>query len=178
MEAALADILFGKVNPCGKLPFAVATDESAYPDICWDTDQQEYGYYHGYQKIDRDQSALDYPFGHGLSYTTFSLKDIRLAKCDRDVAGKQYGAEVVQLYIGYEESAVARPLRTLRCFEKVFLDPGECKEVMLSVRKKDLAWYDETISDWVEDNITYIAYIGTDEQNCSENKILFRFPEI
>lgn len=70
---ALADILFGKVNPSGKLPFAIAQKESDYPDIKWNTKAQHYGYYHGYHKLDKEHKPCDYPFGFGLSYTTFRV---------------------------------------------------------------------------------------------------------
>lgn len=69
----LADILFGKVNPSGKLPFAIAQKESDYPDIKWNTKAQHYGYYHGYHKLDKEHKPCDYPFGFGLSYTTFRV---------------------------------------------------------------------------------------------------------
>lgn len=181
---AIADILFGKVNPSGKLPFAIASKESSYPDIVWDTEQMHYGYYHGYQKIDKDGSECDYPFGYGLSYTTFEMGESRLDSIDQAEAkfianvknvGSVAGSEVIQLYIGWKGSAVDRPVRVLRSFAKVHLEPGEESAVELSVKKSDLAYYDSDRNDWVQEDITYVAFIGTDEQSCVAHSIEFQF---
>ena len=183
---ALARILFGDVNPSGKLPFAIAADEKAYPEIIWDTDYQEYGYYHGYHKLNHDRAEVDYPFGFGLSYTEFSIKEFALKEADDQKAvfearvkneGHRAGAEVVQLYIGWKDSKVERPMRTLKGFRKVFLEPSEEKTVMLSVRKENLAYYDEKSGRWEEEDIIYMAWIGTDEMECTRRGMEFRFCE-
>ena len=183
---ALAEILFGDVNPSGKLPFAIAASENAYPEIVWDTEHQEYGYYHGYHKMDYESAEVDYPFGFGLSYTDFSLGEVCLRQVNEERAefevsvtntGSRFGAEVVQLYIGWKNSAVDRPVRTLRGFEKVFLNSGETKKVILSVKKEELAWYNECTKQWQEEDIDYIAYVGTDECSCTNNMLGFRFEE-
>lgn len=183
---AMADILFGKVNPSGKLPFAIAASEKSYPAIVWDTDHQHYGYYHGYQKLEKEGLAVDYPFGFGLSYTSFALTNARLVKAQPQTAdfavtlantGGLAGGEVVQLYIGWNESAVDRPCRSLKGFKKVFLEPGQSKEVHFSVEKQELAYYSEQASDWVLEDINYTAYLGTNQSQSAQNPVGFRFTQ-
>jgi len=171
--AACARVLTGKVNPSGKLPFAIAQKESDYPDIKWNTKAQHYGYYHGYHKLDKEQKPCDYPFGFGLSYTTFRVGQPELievgdghAQIAVSVAntGSRAGAEVVQLYASFPDSPADRPARTLCGFQKVFLQPGEEKIVTVTVNKQDLMRYDETEKQFVYDPGCRI-YIGTDHRN-------------
>ena len=181
---ALADILFGNVSPSGKLPFVIVKSEEDLPEISWKADEQKYDYYHGYKKIEKEGKKPDFHFGFGLSYTTFELTDIHLKSIDLQTAvfsadikntGKLRGGEVIQLYIGYKGSEVDRPIKELKAFEKVYLDPMESKKVMLNVSKKDLAFYDNEASAWKEEDITYTAYIGTDAGNANERSIDFNF---
>ena len=174
---AICDVLFGKVNPCGKLPFAIAQDEKDYPQVNWNTKQQHYGYWHGYQKLDKDGKKPDFPFGFGLSYTSFAMSEMGLESNDDEKAvftasvtntGDREGAQVVQVYVSFPESPVTRPVRTLMGFEKVFLKPGESKKVLIQVNKKELGWYDEK-ADCFQYDAAYTACIATDEQSmCSE----------
>ena len=179
--AALADILFGKVNPSGKLPFAIAEREDAYPKIQWKTRKQHYGYYHGYQKIDKEQNAYDFPFGYGLSYTSFKLAEPKLVDSNDKTAefevtvtntGERDGAEVVQLYVSFPESKVNRPVRALKGFEKVAVPAGESRTVRICVCREELGWYDETADAFVQDT-RYRAQIGTDEQTLLPDEIYF-----
>lgn len=180
---AVANIIFGDVNPGGKLPFVMAKKDSDFPQVKWRALNQHYGYYHGYQKLDKDNTKPDYPYGFGLSYTDFELSNIALKEESETEAvfsatvknvGGRAGAEVVQLYAGWKNSAVDRPLKALQDFKRVELQPGEEKEVLLTVEKSDLAYYDET-KGFVSEDIIYTAFIGTDEQSCSDNKIEFTF---
>lgn len=170
--SALADILFGKVNPSGKLPFAIAESEEQYPSVNWRAKNQHYGYYHGYQKIDKDGGNYDYPYGYGLSYTSFELSNEKLVSSDENAAvvevnvkntGSRRGAEVVQVYVSFPESVVDRPIKALKGFAKVELEPGEQKMVQVKINKNELGWYDENKGEFVQDS-SYIAFIGTDEQ--------------
>lgn len=179
--SALTDILFGKVVPSGKLPFAIAEREDQYPAVDWKAKQQHYGYYHGYQKIDRDGGAYDFPYGFGLSYTSFALANAALAEDTDEQAtftvdvtntGARDGDEVVQLYVSWPESPVERPVRALKGFARVSLQAGETKTVTLTVQKSELGWYDETIGDFRQDS-AYLAHIGTDEQNVDPEGIRF-----
>lgn len=178
---AICDILFGKVNPSGKLPFAIAQKESDYPQVNWNTKEQHYDYWHGYQKLDHEGKVPDFPFGFGLSYTSFELSNMRLSENETEKAvfaanvtntGDRAGAQVVQVYVSFPESPVVRPVRTLMGFEKVFLQPGESREVLVTVNKKELGWYDESIHDFRFDK-HYTAYIATDEQTMCSEEILF-----
>ena len=184
--SALADILFGKVNPGGRLPFAIGQADADFPRLNWNGPHAEYGYYHGYQKLDKDGKDCDYPFGFGLSYTETAIAEIKPAYVNgREAAfavtvenrGNRAGCEVAQLYIGFENSAVDRPVRTLADFEKVFLEPGERKTAILRVQKSDLAWYDESAGAFREEDIGYIAYIGTNERDAARDPLRFRFAE-
>ncbi len=173
---ALADILFGDTCPSGKLPYTVAMSEEDYPFFDPDCTKAEYEYYHGYCKMEKESRNVLYPFGYGLSYTTFEISAPR-AEILNDTAkitvsvkntGKVAGAEIVQLYIGCEDSAVDRPVKVLRDFARVTLNPGEEKQLSLSVSKKSMAYYDESKDDFMEEDITYIAYTG----NCSKPEAL------
>ncbi|MGB8454767.1 MAG: glycoside hydrolase family 3 C-terminal domain-containing protein [Anaerocolumna sp.] len=173
---ALAGILFGDVCPSGKLPYTVAISEDDYPFFDPDCTQAEYEYYHGYCKMEKEGRKVLYPFGYGLSYTSFDISAPsvevfdNIAKITVNVknTGKVKGAEVIQLYIGCEGSEVDRAIKVLRNFERVELMPGEEKPVSLSVSKKSMAYFNEAKDDFVEEDITYIAYVG----NCSEAKAL------
>ena len=134
----------------------------------------EYEYYHGYCKMDKENIPVLYPFGYGLSYTTFDISEPTVEVFDKTAkisvnvknTGDVKGAEVVQLYIGCEGSAVDRPVKILKDFARVELMPGEEKKVSLQVSSKDMAYYSEEKDDFVEEDITYIAYTG--DCSCKE----------
>lgn len=180
---AIADIIFGKVNPSGKLPFAIAKNEKDYPDIKWISLEQHYGYYNGYRKLEKDGKKPDFPYGFGLSYTDFELSDAKLLESDGEKAvfnvtvkntGSRKGAEVVQLYSAWNGSAVDRPVKTLSDFRRVELEAGESREISLEVRKADLAYYSEK-DGFIEEDILYSAFIGSDECSCEKIKIDYKF---
>lgn len=180
---ALADLLFGDVTPSGKLPYTVAKSEDDYPFFEAEIENIEYGYYHGYTKLDKEGKEAYYPFGYGLSYTEFSI-GTPWVEVHGDTAnfyvtvkniGSYKGAEVVQLYVGCEGSAVDRPVKILRDFQRVDLLPGEEKIVKLTVEKKAMAYYDENKDDFVEEDITYIAYIGNSSAAKDLQAVKFRF---
>jgi beta-glucosidase len=170
---ALARVLFGDVNPSGKMPLTTAIDAAQLPFFDEFADTIEYGRYHGYTLLDRQGQEPAFPFGHGLSYTTFALANLRVLTpaVPRDGTvgvtvevtntGHRAGEEVVQLYVGFEGSAVERPLRLLRGFTKVPLAPGETKTVPLSVRVEDLAWYDATAKTWKVEPTKYGLFVGS-----------------
>jgi len=173
---ALADILFGDVNPSGKLPYTVMQQESDYPYFDPDCEQITYEYYHGYAKMDKEGKAVAYPYGFGLSYTSFAISAPQarvfdgVAKVAVTVTntGAVQGTEVVQLYVGCENSAVDRPLKTLRDFARVQLQPGESRVVELCFTKEAMAYFNEARNGFVQEDIPYIAYVG----NCSAAKAL------
>lgn len=180
---ALADIIFGKVNPSGKLPYAVPVSAADLPQVDWADKAQHYGYYHGYQKLDKDGNAPLFPFGFGLSYTSFALSDIRLDNADAQKAvfkatvkntGLREGAEVVQLYIGFNNSAVDRPAKRFSAFQKVYLAAGAETQVTLKLTKEALAYYNEEKGAFMQEDITYTAFIGNNEKDFAA-QIDFRF---
>lgn len=180
---ALASILFGDVCPSGKLPYTVAKTEEDYPFFDPDCTEITYEYYHGYCKMDKESREVVYPFGYGLSYTEFEIGNPKVELCN-DTAkitvqventGKVKGTEVVQLYIGCEGSAVDRPVKVLRDFARVTLEAGEKKEVVLKVRKDQMAYYDEETCGWKTEDISYIAYTGSSSRESDLKKAAFRF---
>lgn len=159
MGGALADILFGSYNPCGKLPVTFPKSLAHTPayfnypghegKVCYDE-----RVFVGYRYYDAKELEPLFPFGHGLSYTSFVYSDLRLDKetlTDTDElkvslfvknTGKREGAEIVQIYVKNPEGEVLRPDKELRGFEKVFLRPGEQKCVEFTLSMRDFAYYD------------------------------------
>lgn len=182
---ALANILYGKVNPSGKLPFSIAKNDADYPFFNPYTLKIEYGYYHGYTLFDKRHIEVAYPFGHGLSYTTFTYDHLRLqessltkdgrlvANIDVTNSGEVPGQEIVQLYIGFKNSGIDRPVKLLRAFDKIQLEPGETKTVTLQVALKDLAWYDPSVKKWKVEEMEYELYVGGSSQTEALEKTTF-----
>ncbi len=170
---AIAEILFGDVNPSGKLPYVVPHLESDLPQVDWDTTQQNYNYYHGYAKLEKEGIKPSVPYGFGLSYTTFKTFDSEFfsdekyitASCKVKNTGDIAGAEVIQLYVGFNNSSIDRPKKLLRGFQRVELKPGETKEVTIKSPIEKLKWFDEEINDWVLEHMDYEVYIGTSSSN-------------
>ena len=177
---ALADILFGDVNPSGKLPFTFPEklDDSpahfngrAFPNP--GKNFYDEGIYVGYRWFEsRDIKPL-FAFGHGLSYTSFEYGEARASsrsvrqhgsitfKVTVTNTGDRYGAEVVQLYIADPECSVDRPVKELKGFGKISLAPGQSGEVSITVKADDLAFFDEEGHRWVSEPGEYIALIGS-----------------
>jgi len=169
---AVADIVFGDVNPSGKMPLVVARLESDLPPFVNDQDDVTYDYYHGYRLLDRDGAAPRYPFGFGLSYTTYAYSNLSVAdptltadetlRVSFDVTntGAVAGREAAQLYVSYVGSSVDRPMIDLKGFEKLDLAPGQTRTVSLEVAVADLAYYDTGTSGWEVEIITYGVHAG------------------
>lgn len=182
---AIADVIFGKVNPSGKLPFtfpARLEDVAAhavgeYPGLkrqdedVWDEKYSE-GILVGYRWHDTKKIAPLFAFGHGLSYTTFDFGKVRADKTaisgdDKVVftvpvtnSGDVAGSEVVQLYISDPKCSVMRPAKELKGFAKVFLQPGETKDVSLEIDRDDLCYFDADRHEWVVEPGEFKALIG------------------
>ena len=168
---ALADVLLGKVSPSGKLPCTFAKRAEDLPFYDKDATAITYDLWHGYRKLERDGVEPAFPFGFGLSYTTFAYSNLKLdgaelrsgdtllATVDVTNTGGVAGDEVVQLYVGARGSAVARAKQELRAFARVSLRPGETKTVRLAVPVVDLAYYDATAG-WVVEPLTYAVTVG------------------
>jgi beta-glucosidase len=174
---ALAEILFGDTNPSGKLPFVLPYKESDLPQVNWNTTNQWYAYYHGYAKLDKEGALPLRPYGFGLSYTTFDVSgasfDVRgdsvVGRCTVKNIGGREGAEVIQLYICFKNSAVDRPVKLLRGFKRVSLKPGESTAVEISCPVEKLKWYNPKTAVFELEHMSYEAYIGT---SASEQDLL------
>ncbi len=166
--SALARLLFGEVSPGGRLPFSIPHSASDLPYFDKNADAIEYDLYHGYTKLERDGVAAAYPFGFGLSYTTFAYGE-PTAAVDADGVtvsiavtntGARSGDEVVQLYVGFEKCRVERPRRLLKAFRRVTLEPGETRNVTLRVKRDDVAYYDPNAGRWVVEDVEYSLRVG------------------
>lgn len=183
---SIADVIFGKVNPSGKLPFtfparledvaAHATGE--YPGVkradkdIWDEHYNE-GIFVGYRWHDTKKIAPLFAFGHGLSYTTFDFGKVTANR--KNISGNDKitftvpvtntgdvaGAEVVQLYISDPKCTVERPSKELKGFAKVFLQPGETKNVTLEISKDDLSYFNADNHEWAVEPGEFKALVGS-----------------
>ena len=170
-------VLFGDVNPSGHLPETFPlrlADNPSYLFYGGEGNVAEYreGIFVGYRYYDRKEAEVLFPFGHGLSYTSFAYSDLRLSASeitDQDTltasvrvknTGKCAGKEVVQLYVGDVESSVFRPVRELKGFEKVALEPGEEKEVSFTLDKRSFAYWNTQIHDWHVESGAFAIEIG------------------
>ena len=196
---ALADVLSGDVNPSGKLPYTWyqrledtgAHALNAFPGV-WRPDRQiideEYkeGIFVGYRWADMKRIKPLFAFGHGLSYTSFEMgkvtADKQVVKGNETISftvsvrntGKKAGAETVQLYVTDQKSTLPRPLKELKAFQKVFLQPGESREVVLTLDKRSLSFFDDRLQQWVAEDGEFEARIGNSSGNIIR-KLPFRF---
>jgi beta-glucosidase len=175
---ALADVLFGKVNPSGKLPFTFPVkleDNAAHALNAYDPEdlsvEYKEGIFVGYRWAEKEQIKPLFAFGHGLSYTTFGYGEAKAAKTSMkengtlsvsvdvtntgDVAGK----EVIQLYIGDNEASVARPVKELKGFRKIALEPGQKQTVTFEITPEMLKFFDADKHEWVLEKGKFTAYI-------------------
>ncbi len=162
---AVADILFGEVNPAGRLPHTVYTSAAQVPPL------DEYDITRGFTYMYVKGEPL-YPFGHGLSFTTFKYDDIKVSadqtKADGNVTvsvsvtntGSRAGDEVVQLYTRATQSSVARPAKELRGFERIQLRPGETKRVAFALPAEKLAFWDEKTHHFQVESGIYQLMVG------------------
>ena len=166
---ALASVLFGDVNPSGKLPFVIPSDESQLPQVdFFKANEITYDYYHGYRKLDHDGNKPAYPFGFGLSYTTFEYGDASAEESGEEVlikanvknTGELAGDEIVQVYVSVPESKVERHVKELKGFARVHLAPGEEKTVEISIPLEELKYFDEATNGWVLENTAYNFMVG------------------
>ena len=166
---AIARTIFGDNNPGGKLPFSIAADENHYPPFDMLANEVTYDRYHGYIKLDNDGNKAAFPFGFGLSYTTFAMDSMHVSvKSDSVQAsvivqnrGNRIGDQVIQLYIGFDKSLIEREHKLLKGFERITLEPGEKKRITLTCPMARLKWYDSETGTWKLENMEYKAYIGT-----------------
>jgi beta-glucosidase len=196
---AIASVLTGETNPSGKLPFTWYTSldqcgahaTGAYPGT-WRADHkiidEEYkeGLFVGYRWIDKLSNGKSsngkintplFPFGYGLSYTTFKLGKATADKQELTAndkitftipvtnTGAVAGAETIQLYVSDLEASVERPVKELKAFRKVFLQPGETKQVSLTIDRSALSFYNDQTGQWTAEPGDFKALIGTSSRN-------------
>jgi len=171
---AIGDVLLGAVNPSGKLPVTfpkALQDSPAYGHYPGENRHVEYaeGIYVGYRGFDKHNIEPLFPFGHGLSYTTFDYSGLRIAFPTVSVSvrnsGARAGAEVVQLYLQPPPSSVDRPVKELKGFGRVMLQPGETKTVSFTLDKASLSYYDLAIHDWVAQPGRFTALVGASSRD-------------
>lgn len=183
---ALADVLLGKINPSGKLPWTMPKNINESPAHATNsfpgdkTVTYKEGILVGYRWFDTKKIEPLYPFGYGLSYTSFSISNFTTNKtsytkgetiratCTVKNTGSKYGAEVAQLYVSDPVCSVMRAEKELKAFEKVFLKPGESKTIELTLKIADLAFYDETKKDWNVEAGEFVLQIGNSSRNISQ----------
>ncbi|SFR68485.1 beta-glucosidase [Agromyces sp. CF514] len=175
---AVADVLYGVVNPSGRLTETIPVrlaDSPAYLDFPGEHSHVRYGegLFVGYRWYDARDLAVTYPFGHGLSYTSFGYSDAAATASPEGIAvrvtvtntGDRDGAEIVQVYTSVPDSTVVRAPRELKGFAKVSLAAGESREVEVLVRRKDLAHWDTRVDEWVVEGGAYEVSVGSSSRD-------------
>jgi len=179
---AIADVLFGDVNPSGRLPQTFPRrleDNPAYINYPGENDKALYGerLFVGYRYYDKKRIKPLFPFGFGLSYTHFQYGDLRLSATEigpEDTlevsvevtnVGDRAGKEVVQLYVRDVESSLMRPEKELKGFAKVSLEPGQTRRVTLTLDREALAYYDDLAHQWVAEAGEFEVLVGSSSRD-------------
>ena len=185
---AEVNILYGNVNPSGKLAETLPIkleDNPSYLNF-GDGDKVEYneGVFVGYRYYDKKKMEVAFPFGYGLSYTTFEYSNVKTDKdaltegetlqvsVDVTNTGDRFGKEIVQLYVADKTEAIRRPEKELKGFEKVALNPGETKRVTFTLDKRSFAWYSTDIHDWYAASGTYEILIAASSRDIRLTKTI------
>jgi beta-glucosidase len=179
---AIADVLFGQVNPAGRLPQTLPVrveDNPAFINYPGENGRVRYGegIFVGYRYYDKKQIEPLFPFGHGLSYTSFEYADLRLStdsiapggdltvSIDVRNTGARAGQEVVQLYVRDPQARLMRPPKELKGFRKVSLQPGETRRVSLTLDMRALAYFDDAAAAWVAEGGTFEVLVGSSSRD-------------
>ncbi|HEX6757742.1 MAG TPA: glycoside hydrolase family 3 C-terminal domain-containing protein [Propionibacteriaceae bacterium] len=181
---AAVDLLLGVANPSGKLAETIPIrlqDNSSYLNFPGEEGIVQYGegIFIGYRAYDRLIQPVSYPFGFGLSYTNFRIDDVQVSAtgsvADGDLAvtvtasvsntGQRAGAEVVQVYVGDIEASVARPLRELKRFVKVHLEPGETRQVSCQLDERAFAFWSRRFERWVVESGEFMIAVGSSSRD-------------
>jgi beta-glucosidase len=184
---AIADVLFGNVNPSAKLPLSFPKrlqDNPAFLNYRTERGRTLYGedIYIGYRWYEMLDLPVLFPFGHGLSYTTFEISDLKVQKSDKEVnvsvkvsnTGSKSGADVVQVYISQKNPSIRRPKKELKGFKKVFLEKGENKVVEVAIETKyATSFWDEIRNAWVSEKDTYEVIVGDSSEEVGAVKASF-----
>ena len=187
---AYADILSGDVVPSGKLPFSIERTWKESP-VCGFYDETrrskkihyDDGVFVGYRGFDHKGIEPLFPFGHGLSYTTFKYDNLQIQNIDKkndvvelsfDISntGKYQGSEVVQVYVSDKKSSVPRPLKELKGFDKIKLMPGETKSVTIQLNKRAFSYFSEKAHDWVVEKGKFEILVGASSKDIRLRKTI------
>ena len=176
---AIADIVFGNLNPSGKLPLSFPLrneDNPAFLNYKSERNRAIYGedVYIGYRFYEKTNKEVAFPFGHGLSYTTFHITDLSVQDDDLDIivsanvsnTGKVDGAEVVQVYFAQRNPSLNRPKKELKGFSKIFVKAGETERVQIIISKKyAVSFWDEARDAWVMEKDIFDVLVGNSSAN-------------
>lgn len=178
---AIGDILFGKVNPSGKLAetFPVKLEDTpAHINFPGDAGEVRYGegLYVGYRYYDAKKMPVQFPFGYGLSYTTFEYSNLQVAESFTDIdgltisvdvtnTGDVAGKEIVQVYVHDHEASLSRPIKALKGFTKVDLEPGETKTVAIPLNFRSFAYYHPDYKNWITEDGDFDIMIAASSQD-------------
>lgn len=178
---AMARLLFGRANPCGKLaetwPLALEHTPCSLTYPQKETAVYEEGVFVGYRYYDKKQMPVAYPFGFGLSYTDWQYSNLRLYKqhirdtdtltvqLDVTNTGRLPGKEILELYVGNAPAGVPRPVKELRGFTKVFCTPGQTQTVTFTLNKRSFAYYHVGMHDWYAESGTYEILAGASSRD-------------
>ncbi|WP_145152912.1 beta-glucosidase [Paenibacillus xylanexedens] len=179
---AIADLLYGEVNPSGKLAEtfpAKLSHNPSYLNFPGEGDRVDYreGIFVGYRYYDKKELEPLFPFGYGLSYTTFEYADLKVDRTeltDQDEVnvyvrvtntGDRAGKEIVQLYVSDVENTVIRPVKELKAFAKVALEPGESEVVSFTLNKRSFAYYNVDMKDWHVETGEFEIQVGSSSRD-------------
>lgn len=175
--SAVSDIIFGKVNPSGKLSETFITRDRSEMDVTGDGRKTWYneGMFVGYRYYDKYKDDVWFPFGHGLSYTTFEYSDMAIEKKKEGIGvkvslkvkntGDVAGKEIVELYVSHKDSVVLKPEKELKEFTKIYLEPGEEKEVIFELDEKAFQYYNICLRDWHVESGVYKIMAAASSQD-------------
>lgn len=175
---AIADVIYGVVNPSGKLSETVPVrleDAPAFGNFPGEHGHVLYGegLLVGYRGFDARKLAVSYPFGHGLSYTSFAYSDLEVEERDGRLharitvtnTGERAGREVAQFYVSKLASSVSRPPRELKGFASIYLEPGQSETAEVSVSRNDLSYWDIRVNDWIVEDGKYTVDVGASSRD-------------
>jgi beta-glucosidase len=181
---AAAQLLFGEANPSGHLPISwekQITDnpsfKSYYPDPGTNKIVYREGIFVGYRGYEHNHFAPQYPFGFGLSYTTFSFSNLKATPAGDGIfnvtfdvtnTGRRAGATVAQVYVGQDSAVIERPAKELKGFERVQLQPGEKKQVALQLHPRSFSYFDVKSFNWMADAGSYRLMLGDSSQSIQQ----------
>lgn len=179
---ALADVIFGQVSPSGKLAQSIPLDISDDPStLNWPGEEGHVDYgegvFVGYRYYDTYGKVVDYPFGYGLSYATFEITGVAVAKAGANTATVNAtvtntsdvdAAETVQVYVAPGKADVARPKHELKGFTKVFLKSGESKTVTIDLDERAFAYWSEKYNDWHVEAGEYAIEVGVSSRDIAD----------